>query len=64
LNNKKPLFCNKKRGSNNRTASSYLSEQIVLLELAPFNQTIKVAGHHRASPSATLDKNYKVHLFF
>ncbi|GIN86592.1 hypothetical protein J6TS2_29780 [Heyndrickxia sporothermodurans] len=40
----------------------YLSEQIILLELAPAKDyNLAVAGLHWASPSASLDKN--IHLF-
>lgn len=34
-----------------------LSSDFTLQELAPFQEILKVAGLHRACPSATLDKS-------
>jgi hypothetical protein len=46
---------------NTKRLSSHLSEQNVQLELAPCVQKLtRVAGLHRASPSATLDKSSKL----
>jgi hypothetical protein len=57
---KQKTFLHRQKGIINQDLSPISQSILALCELAPFQFTLTVAGLHRAHPSTSLDKSYRI----